>query len=135
MSQWLIFLAIVPLTSWHLTKTFETNHRWMWNGISFGLVVAPVSYGFLQLTYIPLIGKFLGLIALIANLLHGSIGYICLMGSGIIDPGTMLHPLQLVMINIVNAVLFAYCYGMIGYCLDKKLAETKPVTAAIRMVG
>ena len=93
----------------------------MWNGIAFGVIIAPLSYGLLQLTYIPLIGKLLGLIGLVVNLTHGSIGFICLVGSGVLDPNTVLSAFQLVMINVVNGVLFAYCYGIIGYALDKKL--------------
>ncbi|MBM9513846.1 hypothetical protein [Desulfogranum marinum] len=121
MSQWLIFLAIIPLSSIQLTKHFQVKHRWLINGIAFGLVVAPVSLGLLQMTYIPLIGKLLGLIGLIANLTHGSIGFLCLLGSGVLELNSVISAPQLVIINIVNAVLFAHCYGLIGYSIDKKL--------------
>lgn len=122
MSQWLIFLAIIPLSSLHLTKHFQLKHRWLINGIAFGLVAAPVSLGLLQMTYIPVIGKLLGLIGLVANLTHGSVGFFCLLGSGVLELNSVITAPQLVMINIVNAVLFANCYGLIGYSIDKKLA-------------
>ena len=122
MSQWLIFLAIIPLSSLHFTKHFQLKHRWLINGIAFGLVAAPVSLGLLQMTYIPVIGKLLGLIGLIANLTHGSVGFFCLLGSGVLELNSVITAPQLVMINIVNAVLFAHCYGLIGYSIDKKLA-------------
>jgi hypothetical protein len=95
----------------------KTKKRFMWNGIAFGMVVAPVSFGLIQLTYIPFIGKLLGLVGVIGNLTHGSIGYLCLLGSGVL--------------NLVNGVLFAYIYGLIGYAVDRKLAtESIP---AVRM--
>lgn len=121
MSQWLIFLAIIPLSAFHLTKHFQCKNRWLINGIAFGAVVAPVSFGFLQMTYIPLLGKLLGLIGLIANLTHGSIGYLCLLGSGVLELHTVISPMELVMINLVNGVLFAHCYGLIGYSIDRRL--------------
>ena len=68
MSQWLIFLAIVPLTCLYLTKNLQTKKRFMWNGIAFGMVIAPVSFGLIQMTYIPFIGKLLGLVGVVGNL-------------------------------------------------------------------
>ena len=121
MSQWLIFLAIIPLSSLHLTKNFNLKNRWMWNGIAFGLVVAPVSFGLLQMTYIPIFGKFIGLIGLIGNLIHGSVGYICLLGSGLLDLNTMMTGPQLCLVNLVNGVIFSYAYGIIGHSMDEKL--------------
>ncbi len=121
MSQYLILLAIIPLSCFQLTKMYENKHKWMLRGISVGMVIAPVSFGLLKFTYVPLIGKFLGLVGLIANLTHGSVGYFCLMGSGIIEPNTLISASQLVSINLVNAVLFSYAYGIIGYTVDRKL--------------
>ena len=121
MSQWLIFLAIVPLSCFQLTKLYNTKNRWMWNGIAMGMVIAPLSFGLLQLTYIPLIGPLFGFVGLIANLTHGSIGYFCLVGSGVLELDTVITASQLMLINVVNGVLFSYCYGLIGYSVDRKL--------------
>ena len=120
MSQWLIFLVIIPLVVNYFTKGNDSINRFMWLGIAFGLVVAPVSFGLIQMTYIPFIGKFLGLTGVISNLIHGTVGYLCLMGSGIIEYGAVIGATQLTMINIVNGVLFGYIYGLIGYAIDKK---------------
>lgn len=124
MSQWLIFLAIVPLSCFQLTKIYEIKNRWMWNGIAIGMVIAPLSFGLIQLTYIPIIGPLLGLVGLVANLTHGSIGYFCLLGSGFLELDTVITAFQLVLINVVNGVLFSYCYGLIGYSLDRRLEAT-----------
>ena len=131
MSQWLIFLAIIPVTCLYLTKNMQTKHRFMCNGIAFGMVVAPVSFGLIQMTYVPFVGKLLGLVGVVGNLTHGSIGYLCLLGSGVLEMNTVITASQLVMINAVNGVLFAYIYGLIGYAVDKKLATEK--TPALRM--
>lgn len=128
MSQWLIFLAIIPICSMHLTKHHNIKNRWMWNGIAFGLVVAPMSFGLLQMTYIPILGKFVGLIGLIGNLIHGSVGYICLVGSGILEFNTVMTGPQLCLINLVNGIIFAYTYGMMGHYVDEKLNTSDEIS-------
>ena len=120
MSQYLILLAVIPLSCFQLTKIFNYKYRWLACGISIGLVIAPISFGLLQFTYIPIIGKPLGIVGLIANLTHGSIGYFFLVGSGFMEPGVLITASQLVLINVVNAILFAYAYGLIGFALDRK---------------
>lgn len=90
-------------------------------GVATGLVIAPISFGLLEFASVPVLGTILGFIGLIFNLSHGSVGYFCLIGSGVIDPGVILSISQLVMINAVNGVLFSFCYGMIGYFLDRRI--------------
>ncbi len=104
----------------HLTKHFQARYRWTLNGIAFGAVIAPMSFGFLQMTYIPIIGKLLGLFGLLANLTHGSIGYICLLGGGFVEMNSVISAQQFILINAVNGLFFACCYGLIGYSLDRK---------------
>lgn len=131
MSQYLIFFAIIPLACFQLTRIFNVKDRWLYCGLSLGLVIAPLSLGLLQLTYIPIIGKLLGLIGLLVNLTHGSVGYFCLAGSGFIVPGILLSASQLLMIHLVNAVIFACGYGMIGYALDRKMEEESAQSAPV----
>lgn len=120
MNQYLILLAIIPLSCFELTKLFNCKHRNTICGISIGLVIAPISFALLEFTYIPIIGKLLGLIGLLANVTHGSVGYFCLIGSGLLEPGAQMAALQLTMVNLVNGMLFAYAYGVLGYAIDRK---------------
>ena len=46
---------------------------------------------------------------------------------------TVITASQLIMINMVNGVLFAYIYGLIGYAVDRKLATEKKSMPALRM--
>lgn len=132
MSEWLIFLAIVPLSCIYLTKSVEIKNRIMWNGIAFGAVIAPVSFGLIQMTYIPFLGKLLGLVGVIVNLTHGSIGYMSLLWSGILEPNQPITALEFVMINLFNGVLFAYIYGLIGYAVDRKLVKEQQKIPALK---
>ena len=124
MSQWLIFLVVIPLLVNYFTKESNSKHRLMWLGIAVGAIIAPVSLGLIQMTYIPVVGKVLGLTGVIGNLTHGPVGYLCLVGSGVIETSTVLTAVQLCMINVVNGVLFGYIYGLIGYAVDKKVKST-----------
>ncbi len=133
MSEWLIFLAIIPLSCIYLTKDTHVKNRFMWYGISLGMVIAPVSFGLIQMTYIPILGKLLGLVGVIVNLTHGSVGFICLLGSGVLETNAAINAVDLIMINVFNGVLFAYIYGLIGYAVDRKLAKGKGSVLALRM--
>jgi len=132
MSQWLIFLAIIPLSCIYLTKNLQIHRKCMFIGIAFGMVIAPVSFALIQMTYIPFIGKFLGLAGVIFNLTHGSIGYISLQWSGILEPDTTITAAELALINIFNGVLFAYIYGLVGYAVDRKLGKAQKSISALR---
>ena len=131
MSKYLIFLMIIPLSCMYLTKHMKTKNRFMWKGIALGTVIAPVSFGLIQLSYIPVIGKLLGLVGVIVNLTHGSVGYICLMGCGIIEPNSVITAVHLTMINLCNGILFANIYGLVGHAVDKKLARDKKGPLAV----
>ena len=120
MSHYLILLAIVPLSCFELTKLFHCKHRSMICGIAIGLVIAPIGFALLEFTYLPIIGKLLGLIGLLANLSHGSIGYLCLIGCGVLEPDVQISALQFTMINLINGMFFAYTYGVLGYVIDRK---------------
>ena len=132
MSQWLIFLALVPLSCIYLTKNMQIKYRFMCNGITLGMVIAPVSFGLIQMTYIPIIGQLLGIVGVIINLTHGSIGYMSLLWAGIIEPNTAITGIELVMINFFNGILFAYIYGLIGFAIDKNLAKEKKRLPVLR---
>ena len=121
MSQYLILSALIPLSCFELSKIFNFRHKNMILGISIGLVIAPLSFALLNFTYIPLIGKLLGLIGLLFHMTHGWVGYLCLVGSGLLEIGLEITALQMVMINVVNGVLFAYVYGLIGYLIDRRM--------------
>lgn len=126
MSHLLLLLAIIPLSCFNLTTTFKAKHRWMMTGITMGLVIAPVSLALIKFSYIPVIGKLIGVIGLITNLIHGSVGYFGLMTAGFMEPGTVLSGPDLLLINLVNAVIWGSYYGVIGYNIDHQKTALIP---------
>lgn len=123
MTTLLLLLAILPLATYNLSKVLGSKHRWLLTGVTMGMVIAPVSLALVQMTYIPIVGKLLGLVGLVTNLIHGSVGYFGLMTFGVIEPGTILVGSELLVINLVNALIWSLYYGTIGYNMDPKPAS------------
>jgi len=120
MSQYLLLLALIPLSCFELFKLFKCTYKNTLCGISIGLVVAPVGFSLLKFTYVPIIGKFVGLIGLAIHLTHGWFGYACMMSTGLLKTGIAVTALQFTMINVLNGLLFASIYALIGYVLDRR---------------
>lgn len=136
MTQLLIVLAIIPVACFQLSNKLHPKDRWLLFGVSFGTVVSPVSYSLMEFTSVPVIGKLLGLIGLMANLIHGSLGYFFLQSIGLLAEGAPLLGSQLLMIHMVNALIWSSYYGMIGYKIGQKIAgevtESSPGMGQVR---
>ena len=139
MTQLLILLAIIPIATYLFTKKFHPKDRWLFFGVAFGTVISPVSYGLMQFTSMPVIGKLLGLVGLMTNLIHGSLGYFFLESIGLLAGGAPLQTSQFFMIHMVNALIWSSYYGMIGYKIGQKIAgeakETSPGMGSVRQAA
>jgi len=122
MNQFLLLLAIVPIACFNLTAILNPRLKWRLTGLAFGLVIAPVSLCLLQYVYVPVLGKLFGLAGLILNLIHGSVGYFVALGMGLQQPGELLAGSEMAMINVINGVIWATYYGILGYHFDVKQA-------------
>ncbi|MGV1098279.1 hypothetical protein ACUUL3_02585 [Thiovibrio sp. JS02] len=130
MTQLLVLLALIPISCLMLSKNLHPKDRWLLFGAAFGTVVSPVSYGLIGFTSLPVLGKLLGLIGLMANLIHGSLGYFFLQSIGLLADGLTLKWSQLLMIHMVNALIWSSYYGMIGYKIGQKIAGEVPESTA-----
>lgn len=120
MRELLLLLAIIPVAVYNLTDIVMPKRKWLWTGISFGMVVSPVSMCLLQSTHIPIIGKLIGLLGLVLNLIHGPLGYFTVVALGIHEPGLALSASQLTVINLINAFAWGMFYALLGYNMDVK---------------
>ncbi len=120
MRELLLLLALVPIAAYNLTDILAPKRKWLWTGIAFGLVVAPVSMCLLQSTHFPLIGKLLGLCGLFLNLIHGPLGYFTVVALGIHEPGMALSTAQFSLINLFNGFAWGMFYGSLGHHIDVK---------------
>lgn len=120
MRELLLLLAIVPVACYNLTDIYLPKRKWLWTGLAYGMIVSPVSMCLLQSTHIPVIGKLIGLVGLILNLIHGTLGYFTVVALGIHDPGMVISAADLTTINIFNAFAWGMFYGVLGYNIDLK---------------
>ncbi len=125
MTQYLVFLAILPCAVFGLTKVVTPNRRYLLTGLMTGIVIAPVSMGLIEFTYVPIIGKGIGLVGMLFNLIHGSVGYFFLTSFGGMEPGILLTKSQLISISTVNALIWGFYYGIVGFNIDAKFAPKK----------
>ena len=133
MNAYYLLLALLPLSTYYLTEMYKPRMMWRLTGISFGMVIAPVSLCLLQYAYVPVIGKLIGFVGLILNLIHGSLGYFIMVGLGFLEPGNVLTGPELLAINMVNGVIWSIHYGIIGYNVDLKVAG--PAHAKVHVNG
>lgn len=73
------------------------------------------------MTYVPWVGPILGTLGSLGNLLHGAVGYICLVGCNVIHLHTVVSPWDFFLINLVDGIIFGYIYGVMGYAVDTKI--------------
>ncbi|MFC1523174.1 hypothetical protein ACFL6N_00140 [Thermodesulfobacteriota bacterium] len=119
----LILLAAVPIGGYFWSR--KSRQEWLWTitGVCFGLVVAPLGLGFMDLSGLPIIGKLFGLIGMLLNLVHGLPGFIIAVAHGIHAPGEVLSVSGHVMVSAINGVAWAFFYGVLGFTFDKKSKE------------
>jgi len=120
MRELLLLLALVPVAVYNLSDIFVPKRKWLWTGIACGLVVSPVSMCLLQSTHFPLLGKLIGLIGLVLNLIHGPLGYFTVVALGIHEPGLALSTAQFTLINLINGFAWGSFYGILGLNADLK---------------
>ncbi|MEW6593878.1 MAG: hypothetical protein AB1413_03295 [Thermodesulfobacteriota bacterium] len=132
MEQLQLLLIVIPLSGYFLAKTYRPEMLWRVTGITFGMVVAPVSLCLLNYAYVPIIGKLFGLVGLLFNLIHGAPGYFMVVGMGFQEPGVSLSFSELALINLVNGILWSVHYGLVGYNFDVKWAESETPAPALR---
>jgi hypothetical protein len=118
MSHYLILLALIPLSCFEMFKQVRFPYKNTVCGAATGLVIAPLGHALVHFTGVPVIGKFFGLIGLSIHLIHGWPGYACMMSTGLIEPGAACSALQLTSIHLLNGLLCACVYALVGYVID-----------------
>ena len=120
MTHYFILLALIPIVFFELFKQVRCKYKNTVCGAAMGLAVAPLGHALVHFTFVPVIGKLLGLIGLAIHLTHGWPGYACVMSTGLIEPGAGFTALQLTSIHLFNGLLCGSIYALVGYVLDVK---------------
>ncbi len=117
-------LWVVPVFTYRYARRNSSSHVWCATGIAVGAVASPASLGTYSLYWLAvLIGPvglplaWLGILGLLLALLHGAPGFYLATALGLRDGG-VVHGIEYLYIDVLNAVTWAVAYGVMGWALD-----------------
>ena len=85
MTQYLLLLAVVPISAYYLQKIFRGRQQWLWTGMAFGMVIAPISLALMKWVYMPGISKVVRFFGVALNIIHGPLGYFMALSAGLVN--------------------------------------------------
>jgi len=125
--MWLVALFafwIVPVLAYRRTRRSIPSHKYCITGMALGFVVSAASWGTYALFWVS--GDFglialplgaIGIVGLVLLMIHGTPGFLLATALGL-RSGGVVHGIERVYIEVLNAIVWAIVYGSIGYLLD-----------------
>lgn len=123
MDKWsillLTFLILVPIVAYRLARSRLPRHVFCITGVAFGVIVAPWSLGLYSWFFLSPIGFIPGMLGLMLVSVHETPGFQIAIGLGLVQGVEVASDLkQHAVVEVVNAVFWALCYGLVGYVVD-----------------
>ena len=114
-------LILVPIGAYLWARSYRPEHKFVYSGIAFGLIVAPFSMGLYSFYFFgPPFGFVPGMVGLISVLFHGSPGYDLSIYFGLLEPRTVVEmPQKIAVIGLFNGGVWGLVYGCAGFGMDK----------------
>ena len=112
-------LWALPVVVFYWSRRKPQKHLWRDTGASFGLVVAPASMGLYGLFYIHPLTAVFGILGLVLVQFHGEPGYRLAISLGLVESATVVRGVQHVYIAVLNGMVWAPAYGILGYVVDR----------------
>jgi hypothetical protein len=120
----LVLLLLVPTAVWWYARKHTPRRTWLFTGAALGSVISPLSLGlYCTFTLVPLIGFFTGLIGLVSSIIHGQPGYELALWLGLVRPGVVVTGVPSLYVEVINGVVWAPAYGVLGFILDGELSR------------
>jgi hypothetical protein len=125
----LLSLWLFPLAVFVVGRRRAPAHIWCATGVSFGLIASPASMGLYGLYWIAgllaaWIGRaamgiaFIGIGGVMLAMFHGAPGFHLATALGLRDASTVVHGVEQIYIEAINAVVWSLVYGTAGFALD-----------------
>jgi hypothetical protein len=122
----LLSLWLIPACTLVLALQLRPSRLWLITGIAFGAVVSPASMGLYELYFVgplpALIGMFVGLPLM---MLHSGPGYTIALWLGLIPPRTVVDGSQHFTLWVLDGLVWASVYGLIGWAVDSLRARRR----------
>ncbi len=112
------FLIIIPIFVYKYAKNNFPKRKYLITGMAMGLIISPTSFSMYGFYYIPYIGLIPGMLGLMLQLFHGEPGYKLAIYLGLLKPATVVEGTGHILLFIMDGIIWAPIYGLIGFILD-----------------
>lgn len=116
----LTVLIFLPIITFWLGSRKAPEYKYMFTGIAFGAIVAPLSIGLYAWFHLSIFGIIPGGIGFVLSLIHEPPGYQAAVALGLVQKGEVVSSLsQHISVEALNGVFWSVIYGLLGYLLDQ----------------
>lgn len=115
----LALLILLPIVGYAIARRRAPRHTFLVLGATFGAIVSPWALGLYSFYFWSPWGLVPGFIGLALMLLHGPPGFELAVSLGLISKGVVTGASSNLVIESINAVVWAFVYGLIGSAIDK----------------
>jgi hypothetical protein len=115
----MVFLILVPIAAYWLARRRFPKHVYRVVGIAFGAVFSPWAAGLYSLYFLSPWGLVPGMVGLALMLVHGVPGFELATYFGLIPPTVVSGLRSNVVIELLNGVVWAAIYGLLGFAVDR----------------
>ena len=118
-AYWLSLLIVLPVVVYFLARRRFPTHVFRVVGIVFGAIVSPWALGLYSLYYVSSWGVVPGFLGLALTFVHGVPGFELAAHLGLIPSGVVSEFKSQAVIELLNGVIWALIYGLVGSAIDK----------------
>jgi hypothetical protein len=109
------FLWAIPITIWLATRNISPIWRSTLRGASFGAIVSPASLALYGLYFLGPLAAILGMLGLVINLIHGSVGYEIAVQFGLARSHAVVNGPERLLMEIINGLIWSVVYGSVCF--------------------
>ena len=113
----LLVLAFVPILVWRYARSHAPRHGWLATGASLGVVISPLSLGLYSTFFLGPFGLPTGMVGLVSVLFHGAPGFHLAQWLELVPHGVVSGKSH-VYVELLNGVIWAVSYGLVGFVAD-----------------
>lgn len=122
-------LLVVPIATYVIARRKKARNLYGVSGLAFGIVVAPLSLGFYSLFFVSPWGLIPGLLGLGMSVVHEAPGFHLAISLGLVRGEQVASSIfQHVVVEVINAGIWASAYGFLGLAIDRLVAWRRGVT-------
>jgi len=114
----LALLILIPAVSYLVARRRFSKYAYCITGTAFGAIVSPWALGLYSFYYLSPWGVLLGFLGLALTLTHGVPGFKLAIHLELIPRGVVSGAASHLIIESINAVVWALIYGLIGLGID-----------------